>query len=272
MQKALCKYPVYKFNTLKSYFPNLNSTREFITSADYLGNIKIAISSKYENPPLTILSRACGNVVGKIANVISGTEETYEGTTEFSSKHLHEVFKDKKINVELKTEGSVGYSQNDNTVPTAWKINLAHENWFAFEDNFGTSEEKAFVAYFKTYVDSLKKKYDKVYLVRNERQLAIYSFEAGERFEPDYVLFLHKNKADGYEQMQIFVEPKGTHLLESDAWKEKFLLQLEANAIPVKKFVDDNKYKIWGFHFFNAGDKKDLSNITQEFVDDMARI
>lgn len=272
VQKALCKYPVYKFNTLKSYFPNLKSTREFITNADYLANIKIAITSRYESPPLTVLGSACANVAGKIANVISRIEETYEGTTKFYSKHLREVFKDKKINVELKTEGSVGYSQNDNTVPTAWKINLAAEDWFAFEDNFGTSEEKAFVAYFKTYVDSLKKKYDKVYLVRNERQLAIYSFEAGERFEPDYVLFLHANKADGYEQMQIFIEPKGTHLLELDAWKEKFMLQLEANAIPIKKFVDDNKYKIWGFHFFNAGDKKDLSNIKQEFVDDMVSI
>ena len=98
------------------------------------------------------------------------------------------MFKDKKINVELKAAGSTGYSQNDSSVPSAWKINLATEDWFAFKDNFGTSEEKAFVAYFKTYVNALKAKYDKVYLVRNERQLAVYSFNGGERFEPDYVL------------------------------------------------------------------------------------
>ena len=30
----------------------------------------------------------------------------------------------------------------------------------------------------------------KVFLVRNERQLHIYSFDGGERFEPDYLLFL----------------------------------------------------------------------------------
>ena len=29
------------------------------------------------------------------------------------------------------------------------------------------------------------------------------------------------------------------------------MLQLKDNAIPVKTFVDDNKYHIWGFHFFN---------------------
>ncbi len=272
VQKALCKYPVYKFNTLKSYFPNLNSTREFIASADYLGNIKIAVTSKYENPPLSVINTACSNILGKIASVISGIEETYEGTKEFSTKHLNEVFKDKKINVELKTAGSIGYSQNDSTVPSAWKIDLSNEDWFAFEDNFGTSEEQAFVAYFKTYVDTLKGKYDKIYLVRNERQLAIYSFDGGERFEPDYVLFLHRNKADGYEQLQVFIEPKGTGFIKKDIWKENFLLELEANAIPIIKFVDDNDYKIWGFHFFNAGDKENLDNINVEFINDMALI
>ena len=266
IQRALCKYPVYKFNTLKSYFPNLTSTREFITSGNYLGNIRVAITSKYENPPLSVINTACSNVIGKIANVISGIEETYEGTKEFTAKHLHEVFKDKRVNYTDPHDGGVGISQNDSTVPTAWKIDLSNEDWFAFEDNFGTSEEKAFVAYFKTYVDTLKSKYDKVYLVRNERQLAVYSFIGGERFEPDYVLFLHRNKADGYEQIQIFIEPKGTHLLEKDKWKEDFLLQLETNAVPITKFVDDNNYKIWGFHFFNT------DNRNVEFSNDMARL
>lgn len=50
--------------------------------------------------------------------------------------------------------------------------------------------------------------------------------------------------------MQIFIELNGTHLLEKDKWKEDFLLLLEANALPITKFVDDNDYKIWGFNFF----------------------
>ena len=37
--KALCKYNVFKFNVLKSYFPNLKSTKEFVYDANYLGNI-----------------------------------------------------------------------------------------------------------------------------------------------------------------------------------------------------------------------------------------
>ena len=101
------------------------------------------------------------------------------------------------------------------------------------------------------------------YLVRNERQFHLYSFEGGERFEPDYVLFLQKDKADGYEQLQVFVEPKGSHLIEQDKWKENFMLQMKAQAIPVTKFVDNNDYCIWGFHFFNRNDRQ------TEFDNDM---
>lgn len=263
---ALCKYTVFKFNTLKSYFPNLKSTREFITSPNYLGDIKIEITSRYEKPTPNILFTACANVLEKVAESVNSIEVSYIGTTEFKPTHIHDMFKDKKCNYTVLHDGGIGVSQNDMSVPSAWKIDLSKEDWFAFEDNFGTSEEKAFVAYFKTFVPVLKAKYDKVFLVRNERQLHIYSFDGGERFEPDYLLFLHKNNSDGYEQLQVFIEPKGTHLVENDKWKEDFLLEIEDKAIATKIFVDDNKYRIWGFHFFNTDVRM------SEFAEDMSRL
>lgn len=264
--KALCKFNVFKFNTLKSYFPNLKSTREFVESGDYLGDIKLEITSKYKSPTMQVYYYACISALKRISESISAIEETYEGSTFFHCKYIHDIFKNKTCNYNDPHDGGVGVSQNDLSVPAALKLDLTKEDWFVFEDNFGTSEEKAFVAYFKTYVNDLKEKYDKVYLIRNERQLAIYSFEGGERFEPDYLLFLHSPKQDGYEQMQVFIEPKGTHLVEKDSWKEKFLLQLEEKAVPTIKFVDNNKYKIWGFHFFNEGVR------SMEFAEDMNKL
>ena len=266
VHKALCKYSVFKFNTLKSYFPNLKSTREFITSPNYLGAIKIEITSKYETPTPSILFSACVNVLGKVAESVSDIEITYVGTTEFKPTRISEMFKNKKCNYTIVHDGGLGYSQNDASVPNRWKIDLSKEDWFAFEDNFGTSEEKAFVAYFKSFIPHLKEKYDKVFLVRNERQLHIYSFDGGERFEPDYLLFLHKQNEVGYEQLQVFIEPKGTHLIADDKWKEDFLLEIEDKAVATKIFVDDNKYKIWGFHFFNTDARMN------EFAKDMERL
>ncbi len=244
----------------------MQSTRQFITDSNYLGNIQINITTHDEHPKPAIMYEVCAIVLGKIALSISGIDEAYEGSNNFEAKFIHDVFKDKRLNYTDPHEGGIGISQNDSTVPPACKLDLSQEDWFVFNDNYGTSEEKAFVAYFKTYLNKIKGKYDKVYLIRNERQLAIYSFDGGERFEPDFLLFLHSSKVDGYEQLQIFIEPKGGHLIDSDKWKEDFLLQIEKQAIPVIKFADDNKYKIWGFHFYN----RDLRGI--EFSEDMVKI
>lgn len=268
VNKALARLPVYKFNTLKSRFPNLKSTREFITSADYLGNIKIEIRSKYEEPPIAVLRTAVVSVITKIATSISTIEEEYEGTKEFCAVNIRDVFKNKTVNYTDIKDGGLGVSQNDTTVPADIRIDLKDEEWFTFTDNFGTSEEKAFVSYIHDYVDELKTIYSKVYLMRNERQMHIYSFDGGERFEPDYILFLQKDKPDGFEQLQVFIEPKGTHLVENDKWKEDFLLQLKDKAVPIKTFADDNNYHIWGFHFFNRDVRESKFNADFETLKD----
>ena len=266
VHKAVCQYPILKFSILKNYFPNLKSTREFITDGKYLGGIKIDVKSRYENPAPSILYAACLNVLSKISDSIMKIEEAYEGTREFEAENVCDVFRNKKCNYSAIHEGGIGYSQKDNTVPLEWRIDLEAEDWFAYTDNYGTSEEKAFVAFFKGQVEELKKEYRKIYLLRNERVFHLYSFSDGERFEPDYVLFLQKDKPDGYDQLQVFIEPKGTHFLEKDSWKEQFLLQMQEAAIPVKKYKDDNNYTIWGVHFFNRDERM------SEFTDDFATI
>ena len=265
VNKALMKYPIFKFNTLHSYFPNVTSTRQFITDGEYLGAVRIDIQSKDEHPTMETLYSAVFYVLGKIADAILGIEETYRGTKTFRARNIRDIFRNKTVNYTDPHDGGIGISQNDPSVKNDWKIDLSAEDWFAYTDNYGTSEEKAFVAYFRGYVAQLRKVYNRIYLVRNEREFHIYSFEDGERFEPDYVLFLQRDKTDGFEQLQIFIEPKGTQLLEKDAWKEKFLLQLKTEAVPTTIFVDDNDYKIWGLHFFNQENR--MKEFDSEFED-----
>ena len=93
------------------------------------------------------------------------------------------------------------------------------------------------------------------YVVRNERipELAIYSFEAGERFEPDFLLFVRKRKTEGNLIYQGYVEPKGSYLLDGDFWKEEFSLRIEDNHTIKGIYTDE--YKIIGFPFFNKGNR-----------------
>lgn len=266
VHRALRRIDVFRFNILRGYFPNLKSIREFITDTAYLGGIRVLIENRDEAPTPDTYYEAILKVLSKIGDEVLAIKESYEGTTDFTHKKFSEVFKSKTLNVTDPHGEGLGISQNAASIRPEWKMDLGAANWFVFNDNFGTSEEKSFVAHFASYVEQLTSEYEKVYLVRNERQLVLYSFDGGERFEPDYLMFLRRKKGIGYEQYQIFVEPKGNHLIAQDKWKEDFLMQIEIRGFPIKTFVDDTDYHIWGFPFYNR------QNRMKEFTSAFERV
>ncbi len=248
VNKAIRQFPNLRFNIIKRYFPNLSSTKQFIMDPKYLGNTNVAISMpETVNNELPYLYKACVRTFNKLSNYISNIEYEYEGAVEFKYKKLSEIFDDKSISLtEIKSD-SVGESQS---LSSEFSLDLSKEDWFVYNDNYGTSEEKAFVKYFYDMcLPKLREKFEKVFLIRNERTLAIYSFANGERFEPDYLLILqNKDSDDSIVQYQIFIEPKGSNLLLKDKWKEDFLLELHSKAILL---ANDANYNIWGFRFYN---------------------
>lgn len=243
-----------KFALLKSYFPNLTSMREFLTSSNYCGNITIQIDGP-EHYKLTgrDWQNACGKALQDVATRISDIKGEYEGTKEFRPTPLRNVLRNKTIKLSSIQENGLGDSQNHATSANL-RLDLTQKDWFVYSDNYGTSEEKSFVCHFETVVDELRENYEEIYLVRNERiaELAIYSFETGERFEPDFLLFLRHKKSEQWIQEQIYIEPKGSHLLEKDAWKEDFLSSLQKEAVPIKIYADNVKYRIIGLPFYNS--------------------
>lgn len=250
--RSMCKFPSLRFDRLKKLLPDLESSRQFIESGDYAGGIRICVTAR-EIAPRTLCA-ATEAAFARIAAAVEQMGPEYEGTKEFKGRRLREVITDKKCSfTDIETlTGGLGVSQKD---ADKWALDLTREDWFAFEDNFGTTEEKSFVLHFKQkIVEKLKKRFAKVWLVRNERQLCIYSFKDGRRFEPDYILFLKRRKdSRKTEQIQVFVEPKGGHLIETDKWKEEFLLELakEGRVVFDEKDAD---YRIVGCHFYNEAD------------------
>ena len=252
VRKVIMKYPTLSFDKLKSKYPNLKSTREFITSNNYLGSINIQICSKNCNLSNEILYKSVFKVIGKISSYIGEIGVRYEGSKIFKPKLLSSIFTDKKVEYNDIVPNGRGEAQKDSN-NLSIKIDLSKEDWFVYDENYGTNEEKEFVAYFKKRYNEFKKKYDIVYLIRNERQLAIYSFNDGDRFEPDFILFLqNKNNKNAYDQLQVFIEPKGAPYLKNDKWKEDFLLQLKNEGhCEINMLSGDNKYNVWGLCFFN---------------------
>ncbi len=240
-----------KFDVLKSRYPKLKSKREFLTSTRYIGNVTLVIESDSAHLTAKNLFQAAKTALGETAKHVKSIVQQYEGTKEFEAKPVRNIIRNKNIYVDSPKGDGVGISQA--VVVRELAVNLCDEDWYVYEDNFGTTEEKAFVKYFRGLVSDLKRRYEEIYLVRNERipELAIYDFDTGERFEPDFLLFLRRHNQNNYEQEQIFIEPKGDHLISQDKWKENFLLRISKEGIPVKVYVDDNKYRVYGFPFFN---------------------
>lgn len=127
-------------------------------------------------------------------------------------------------------------------------------DWYAFNDNYGTSEEKRFVKYIYQCYQALEDKYKAVYLVRNERHFKIYNFDDGQAFEPDFVLFLISHDKNPDVHYQIFIEPKGNQLLKEDEWKEEFLLRLR-KEYDINQLWKGKNYIIWGMPFYNKGNR-----------------
>lgn len=248
-----------RFDLLKKKYPTLKSMREFLTSDEFLGNSSVEITYSQEELNGKIIFSALKQAMVKVASHVMSIKPEYVGSREFEPKQLNVILRDKKISLaKIENNGGKGDSQN-NCLNEAYRLDLKNEKWYVFNDNYGTSEEKLFVKYFKIHIEAkLKAKNLEYYVVRNERvpELAIYSFEAGERFEPDFLLFVKKKRSEGSHIYQGYVEPKGNHLLINDAWKEEFSMQLEEHSV-TEQFSDD--YQIIGFPFFNT------DNRTEEF-------
>ena len=241
-----------KFNFLKEKYPNLKTLKEFLTGENYLGNI--GIEFKYvkgsEITGKDIYRELKQEVFPAICKHINEIKIEYEGREEFKPYEIKNVIKDKTIYLSSVNNEGKGESQIE-TSNNELKLDLSMENWYVYNDNYGTTEEKKFVKYFKNEIKpKLDEKNFEYYVIRNERfsELALYSFDKGEKFEPDYLLFIkNKNNDNKSEEYQIYAEPKGEQLLLVDKWKEDFLIKIEEKQKTMK-----NNHKIIGLPFFNG--------------------
>lgn len=251
IRKAIWMNEFYKFDNLQRYLWELKSIEEFMTSDSYLGSIKIDFigTSEYithiDNEDLF---QAISLVLKQLEIQIKQKETQYEGTKEFKPQLLQSIFKpQKEIVVDLSAE-PIGYDKD----------------WFVFENVIGTSEEKDFMDLFHKKIATLQKKYDEIYLVRSERAFALYSFDDGQRFEPDFVLFLRSKKRQDDITYQVFIEPKGDQLLLLDKRKNDFLQDINNNA----KILDMNlwNYKLIWLPFYNKGLETEFEKVMDEIL------
>jgi len=253
LRKALSNLEFYQFYNLQAFLPNLKSISEFISSNNYLGNIEVEINGREEqlhkitNPQKLEIIIEILNIVS--SNIIGDSVE-FKGTKKFNPQAIKYKLRDKKLNIVINESGEqeFGISQKA-TFNQDLRIDLSKKDWYVFEDNFGTSEEKYLVKFINDTFEKLSEKYKNIYLIRNEKHFQIFNFKDGQPFEPDFVLFLEQKQKDKSLYYQVFIEPKGEHLREKDRWKEDFLKSLkEEHRIEI--LWQTKEYTILGMPFF----------------------
>lgn len=271
VKKVLDRFPFFNFQNLTEYFPYIKSIDEFITSEKYLGGITLEITVSDKAFPSSVLFRKLLNVMESVKNDIKANASKYRGSKKFEHIEVKKTIINKLIIVEEPKEGSSqerGLSMNgvssSTGLITGIPLNLTDEDWYIYNDDYGTDEEKYLVKFIYDIKNKLYSAFKEVFLIRNQKLLDLYTFKKGNKFEPDYVLMLGDGKAKA-NYMQLFVEPKGQQLEKGDEWKQEFLLEIKQENEVVNLFEDD-KYKIFGLPFFQENQKAQFKDKLQELI------
>lgn len=267
IRKALNKIDFFRFANLRKYFPHLNSITEFVNSPSYLGNVKLLVQgNKTDVEELSAENKlfAATSTLLKLASTISKNNVEYKGTPKFEPLLVKDVFIDTKRNFTIKEDnGGEGIAQSQTTRDDL-RVNVTSKQWYYYNDNYGTTEEKLLVKFIDGSYDRLSEKYEDIYLVRNDVSFKLYNFENGDGFEPDFLLFMTRKEGKLLEHLQIFIEPKAKHLIPYDEWKEKFIVSLKELNI-IQQLWQNRQYIVWGLPFFNNEVPEQLTRFENEF-------
>lgn len=266
VKKAMARNPFFRFNTMKKYMPTLNSISEFMYEAQWLGQIK-EIQATVSTGSDAVLSRETQLLVVEkylayIQRMLVMNYKRQRGTNKFIGLPIKEAVQDyqKRVPVNYSDAGVHELIQT---------YDYKKAPWFVYNEAIVDKLERSLIELIQGYVEELQNKYKDVYLIRSDERntkLKLHEF-AGDvshyaGFLPDFVLYL-ANESYIY---QIYIEPKGTQLLDQDQWKEDLLTSISPESVDV--IGENDKVKLYGVKFYVAGDnrkiRKTIYNIYQQ--------
>jgi type III restriction enzyme len=165
------------------------------------------------------------------------TEERFFGSEKFEQYKIKDLFEDnilRKYTINHQSQAEFGLSQK-NPAETQYFEDLDNLDWYAYDDNFGTSEEKLLVRLIKDLMTELEEKWTDIYLLRNEKAVKIYSFDKGRAFEPDFLMFANDKKSwqrchgrfsSSRKEASSWTQIISLSKNSKEGWKQEFLRQI----------------------------------------------
>lgn len=252
LQKAIQRNRFYHFANIKQYVPSISSMKDFIESPYFLGSLSIRMSLPLN---LSVDQFSPQQQLKVIEKFLAYAEKNirsnymkFKGTAIFEGIAFPKLINDYVVEINKVT--------NMNEV--ANQKNMRDHDWYIYDSAIVNNLESNFIDFINDYVEELKEKYNEVYLIRNERKVKIVEIDGTRGFMPDFLLYM-KDEDFTY---QVFLEPKGEHLVEKDKWKEDFLLSLSTRS-DIEVLSENENVRLLGIKFYSSD-----SELKQAFRDD----
>ena len=258
-QKAIQRNTFFRFENFKNYVPALSSMKDFLNSPDFLGEAKLNISAPVSMSLEDLSPKEKLKMVDQffeyLEKKIRLNYSKERGTPVFEGVAFSELINNYYVEM-----NKVNANVSDMT-EVKQPRSMRHFDWFIYDKAIVNNLEDSFIDFINDYIEELKKKYDDVYLIRNERKIKIVEINGVRGFMPDFLLYLQ----DENYTYQVFLEPKGDHLRLTDKWKEDFLTSLlEREDIEV--LSENNDVRLLGLKFYS-----DTSKYKNEFREDFEK-
>ncbi|MGK7653821.1 DEAD/DEAH box helicase family protein [Roseovarius sp. B08] len=252
LRRACDEIESFRVAELRQAFPKLQSLRRFLLDGDSLGEIQVTVRGPQER--LAPLSRSdalhvARTVLSAIASDVRRAQATHEGSKEFFPKRISGILKDRVLKLSVPGETMKSWQESD--VASTRGVNLANADWHVFDDCYGTSEEKEFVAFIASMQTDIAKAFDEFFVIRNEKMIKLHEIGGDRATEPDYILLMRR-KGGAPLCRQVFIEPKGDRGWDSEAWKSRFLEAIAWDAENGGDLAAQEPHEIRGLPFFGA--------------------
>lgn len=273
--KAMNRLSFYHFSNLKNYLPQLISREDFLgdkwlnfSNRTLYAVVPAMYTSKDLTPEnkLEILEYYLTEVAKKIR---TGYQKAI-GTNHFVGYPIKEYIGDYRKRVPNYDTGVMRISDLPN--PQHVSRHVIKEDFFVYDSSIINQTEKQLVDRLGERIQELKELYEHVYLIRMDENmhresvksdaLKLYQFGDSvrerrfEAFQPDFILLLEKT--DHY--LQIFIEPKGMHLLEKEQWKEDLLLYINQHESELVFEDRIDGLEVKGLKFYTMNDSRGALN------------
>lgn len=241
LQKALRSNPFFRYSNLKEYVPSITSVQTFIESKDFLGNLDISVTIPRDMDVSDITPKiklsVLNDYLSKLETKIKSNYLKVKGTTIFEGIKISELIDDYVVEV-----NNVNRDVESQKRPK----NMNQHDWYIYDKAIVNGLERDLIDLINNMMEDLQKKYDEVYLIRNERKIKFREIDGVKGFMPDFLLYL---KDDNYTY-QVFVEPKGKHLLLNDEWKEQFMLSINKRE-DIEVLAENDNVRLVGLCFYS---------------------